>query len=1143
MSSSLLATRRFAPLFWCQFFSAFNDNFLKNTLVILITFKLAGSNSDALVQLAGAIFIFPYFILSALGGQIADRYDKAVIAKRLKFGEIFVAGIAVLGFWLHQYSDVYSITTLFVALAGFGVIGSLFGPIKYGILPDHLAESELPAGNALVEGATFLAILIGTIAGGIAAKGDPFSFGGLMMVFAVLCWLFARMIPRTGEGAPHLVINRNIAVSTFSLLRDLKSEPRLWWGGMVSSWFWLAGAVSLALLPPLIKDTIGGNPDAVNAYLAIFSIAVAIGSGLASWLCHGRIVLVPTLIGAILLGVFALDLGWTTYGVTATETLQGIGSVFSHRLGIHVAVDLAGLAIAGGLFIVPTFAAIQAWAGADRRARVIAAVNVLNAAFMVASAVVVALLEKFAGMNPASVFLLLGALTLLVALIIARTLPTNLLRDFLTVLFRSLFRLEVTGLENVVKGGPNAIIALNHTSFLDAALAMSVLETEPVFAIDSGIAQRWWAKPFLKITRALPIDPTKPMATRQLIHLVQGGESLIIFPEGRITVTGSLMKVYDGAGLIADKSNAMVVPIRLKGLEKTYFSRLGRGQVRKRLFPKVKATILPPVKLEIDPELKGKRRRIAAGAALYQVMSELVFQTTSTDRTVVEAVIEAAEEHGRGRIAVEDPVSGALSYRKLLAGASVLGRKLMPLADAGDAIGVMLPNANGTVVTLLAIMSAGRVPAMINFTSGPANVKAACRAAKIKTVVTSRAFIEKGRLAPLVAQIENDVRLIYLEDVRPTVSFGDRMRGLMTYDRPLVARSADDPAAILFTSGSEGTPKGVVLSHRNILANAAQAEARIDFGRSDKVFNVLPVFHSFGLTVGLILPLVSGVRIYLYPSPLHYRIVPELVYGVNATILFGTDTFLAGYARSAHAYDFRSLRYILAGAEPVKVSTRRVYMEKFGLRILEGYGVTETAPALALNTPMFNKFGTVGRLLPGMEVRLEPVPGVEDGGRMYVRGPNVMLGYLRAENPGVLEPPENGWHDTGDIVSIDHEGFITIRGRAKRFAKVGGEMVSLAAVEMLAAELWPDAISGVATVPDPRKGERLILVTTKKDPVRSDLIMFARSRGASEMMVPAEVLIVEKLPLLGSGKIDYAGLQKLVNEKVKLEGAAQAAVV
>ncbi len=1142
MFSSLMTTRRFAPLFWCQFFSAFNDNFLKNTLVILITFKLASSNSEALVQLAGAIFIFPYFILSAFGGQIADRYDKAIVAKRLKFAEIFVAGISVLGFWLHQYSDVASVATLFVALFGFGVIGSLFGPIKYGILPDHLAESELPSGNALVEGATFLAILIGTIAGGIAAKGDPLSFGGLMMVFAVLCWLFARMIPRTGEGAPHLVIDRNIGRSTFALLRDLKSEPRMWWGGLVSSWFWLVGAVLLALLPSLVKDVLGGNPDVVNAYLATFSVAVAIGSGLASWLCHGRIVLVPTLVGAILLGIAALDLGWTTHGlasgIVSDDALLGIGSVFTHRLGIHVAIDLALLAIGGGLFIVPTFSAVQAWAGADRRARVVAAVNVLNAAFMVVSAVAVALLQKLTGMGPASVFLLLGALTLVVAIVIARTMPTNLLRDFLTVAFRTLFRLEVTGLENVAKGGPNAIIALNHVSFLDASLALSFLETEPVFAIDSGIAQRWWAKPFLRFTRALPIDPTKPMATRTLIHAVQSGESLIIFPEGRITVTGSLMKVYDGAGLIAEKSGAMVVPIRIKGLEATFFSRLGRNQVRRRLFPKVKATILPPVRLEVDPELRGKKRRIAAGAALYQVMSDLVFQTTANDRTVVEAVIEAAQEHGRGRVAVEDPVTGALSYRKMLAGVAVLGRKLMPLADISEAVGVMLPNANGAAVTLLALMSAGRVPAMINFTAGAANIRAACRAALIKTIVTSRNFVEKGRLAPLVEQIATDVRIVYLEDIRPTISFVDRLRGLMRAERPLVARDVDDPAAILFTSGSEGTPKGVVLSHRNILANAAQAEARIDFGRTDKVFSVLPVFHSFGLTVGLILPLVYGVRVYLYPSPLHYRIVPELIYGVNATILFGTDTFLAGYARSAHAYDFRSLRYILAGAEPVKVSTRRVYMEKFGLRILEGYGVTETAPALALNTPMFNKFGTVGRLLPGMEMRLDPVPGVDDGGRLFVRGPNVMLGYLRAEHPGVLERPEAGWHDTGDIVSVDHEGFITIRGRAKRFAKIGGEMISLAAVETLAAELWPDALSGVATVPDPRKGERLILVTTHKNPVRSDLLLFARSRGASEMMVPSEVLIVEKLPLLGSGKIDYAALQELVKERVKLEGVA-----
>jgi acyl-[acyl-carrier-protein]-phospholipid O-acyltransferase/long-chain-fatty-acid--[acyl-carrier-protein] ligase len=316
-----------------------------------------------------------------------------------------------------------------------------------------------------------------------------------------------------------------------------------------------------------------------------------------------------------------------------------------------------------------------------------------------------------------------------------------------------------------------------------------------------------------------------------------------------------------------------------------------------------------------------------------------------------------------------------------------------------------------------------------------------------------------------------------------------------------------------------------------MLANAAQAAARIDFGRHDKVFNVLPAFHSFGLTVGLVLPLVSGVRIYLYPSPLHYRTVPELIYGVNATILFGTDTFLNGYARAAHAYDFRSLRYILAGAEPVKESTRRIYLEKFGLRILEGYGVTETAPALALNTPMFNRFGTVGRLLPGMQARLEAVDGVHEGGRLYVKGPNVMLGYLRVENPGVLEPPPEGWHDTGDIVAIDADGFITIKGRVRRFAKIGGEMVSLAAVEQLAADLWPDAPSACAAMPDPRKGEKLILVTEQKNASRAAFQGFARSRGAAELMLPAEVIVVDQLPLLGSGKVDHVAVAGLVRQQ------------
>jgi acyl-[acyl-carrier-protein]-phospholipid O-acyltransferase/long-chain-fatty-acid--[acyl-carrier-protein] ligase len=1135
MSSSLLLKRRFAPLFWCQFFSAFNDNFLKNALVFLILFT--ASDPEVLITLTLAIFIFPSFILSAIGGEIADRYDKAYVAQRLKFAEIGAAAIAVAGFWLH------SVPILFAALFLFGVISALFGPIKYGILPDHLAEGELPAGNALVEGATFIAILSGTLIGGLASKegGDPASFAGLMMGMALLCWIAALLIPPTGQGAPDLVIDFNIVRSTFVLLRDLRAERRLWWGALVVSWFWLIGAVVLSLLGPLVKNALGGSADVVNAYLAVFSIAIAIGSGLASWLASGRIVLIPTVFGAVLLGLFALHLGWITYGLMASEQGRGLAEVLGGGSGLYIGIDLAGLAIAGGLYIVPTFSAVQAWAGSDRRARVVAAVNVLNAAFMTAAAGVVMVLESY-GVTLSTLFFGMGVANLLVAFAIVRTMPTSPMRDLLSVIFRAFYRIEITGLDNIAKAGPNAIIALNHVSFLDAAVALSFLDREPVFAIDSGIAQRWWVRPFLRFTRAMPLDPTKPLATRTLINSVKAGNPLIIFPEGRITVTGSLMKVYDGAAMIADKSEAMLVPVRIKGLEKTPFSRLDRKQVRRSLFPKVVVNILEPLRLTVDPALKGKRRRLAAGALLYTVMSDLIFRTTSTDRSIMEALIAAANENGKNVVAVEDPLSGSLTYKRLLVGAAVLGRKLMPLAGAGEAIGVMLPNANGAVVAILALMSAGRVPAMINFTAGVMNLRAACKAANIRTIITSRAFVEKAHLEKLIEGVTPEVAFVYLEDVRAKVGLLDKLRGLREAKRPLVRRAADDPAAILFTSGSEGTPKGVVLSNRNMLANAAQAEARIDFGRADKVFNVLPLFHSFGLTVGLILPLVSGVAVYLYPSPLHYRIIPEMIYGTNATILFGTDTFLAGYARTAHAYDFRSLRYVMAGAEPLKETTRRAYMEKFGLRVLEGYGVTETAPALALNTPMFNKFGTVGRLLPGMEARLEPVPGVEVGGRLFVRGPNVMLGYLRAENPGVLEQPEEGWHDTGDIVAIDDEGFISIKGRAKRFAKIGGEMVSLSAVEQLAAELWPDAMSGAATVPDPRKGERLILVTTKNDPKRSDFLAFARSRGASEMMVPTEVLILEKLPLLGSGKIDNIALTNFVRQRANVETPPLSAV-
>jgi acyl-[acyl-carrier-protein]-phospholipid O-acyltransferase / long-chain-fatty-acid--[acyl-carrier-protein] ligase len=1134
MSQSLLGSRRFAPLFWCQFFSAFNDNFLKNALALLILFNIGGQTSESLVTLAGGIFIAPFFLLSAFGGQLADRFDKSLVARRLKLVEIGAAAIAVAGFQLN------SLPLLFLALFLFGAIGALFGPIKYGILPDHLRREELPAGNALVEGATFLAILGGTIAGGLAMQGggNPAALALAMMVFALLCWGSSLFIPRTAQAAPDLAIEPNILASTTKLLSELWAETRLWRCAVVTSTFWLVGAIALSLLPPLVMHTLGGAETVVTIHLAIFAVAIGLGSGLASWLSAGRIILLPTAVGALLIGLFSLDLGLALLRLPPTDAAASLApsAFFGRPVAWRAAIDLGIVAIAGGLMIVPSFAAIQAWAAPERRARIVAAVNVLNAAFMVGGALVVALLQH-AGIGIPVLFLGIAAVGFLAALWIGKTMPTNAFRDFVSIVLRAFYGLEVKGLENLDKAGANAIIALNHVSFLDGAVALSILDQEPIFAVDHGIAQHWWAKPLLKLTRVMPLDPARPLATRRLIQAVRSGDSLVIFPEGRITVTGRLMKVYDGAALIAEKSGAMVVPVRIEGLEATIFSRLSRAQVRRRWFPKVRVTVLDPVRLTVDETLKGKARRHAAGAMLYQIMSDLIFRTTRTDRTVVEAMVETAKIQGWSRIAVEDPLTGKLSYWKLLIGARVLAEKFAQLAGEGEGIGVMLPNANGAAATLLGMMSAGRVPVMINFTAGAANVQAACTAAEVRTIVTSRVFVERARLDKLVDAFAERLRILYLEDLREAVSSIDKLRGFRGYRHALVPRKPDDRAAILFTSGSEGTPKGVVLSHRNMLCNAAQAAARIDFGRTDKVFNTLPVFHAFGLTVGLVLPLVSGVPVFLYPSPLHYRVIPELVYGTNATILFGTDTFLSGYGRAAHPYDFRSVRYVLAGAEPVKEATRRLWAEKFGLRILEGYGVTETAPALALNTPMFNRFGTVGRLLPGIEARLDPVPGIEEGGRLYVRGPNVMLGYLKTDRPGVLAPPEEGWHDTGDIVTIDREGFVTIKGRAKRFAKIGGEMISLAAVESLASELWPNSQSAVVTEPDPRRGERLVLVTEEKGATRAAFQAYAKSQGAPDLMAPAEVMVVDKLPVLGSGKADLVSVARLVTARQRVAAA------
>jgi acyl-[acyl-carrier-protein]-phospholipid O-acyltransferase/long-chain-fatty-acid--[acyl-carrier-protein] ligase len=515
------------------------------------------------------------------------------------------------------------------------------------------------------------------------------------------------------------------------------------------------------------------------------------------------------------------------------------------------------------------------------------------------------------------------------------------------------------------------------------------------------------------------------------------------------------------------------------------------------------------------------------------------FDAAGARITLFRALLQSLSRHGKARIALEDPERKPLSYGNLVLSALVLGRKLAALTGEREQVGVLLPNMQAMAVTLFGLTAYGRVPALLNFTAGVKNLRAAAELAQLKTIVTSRRFVDQGKLDDELEALSEGRRVVYLEDVRKQLTSLDKALGALASFVPgLVHRSheaaPDDPAVILFTSGTEGKPKGVALSHANLVSNARQvfAHAAGAISERDIFMNPLPAFHSFGLTAGLMVPLLHGMKCVLYPSPLHYKQVPKLIAETGATFLLATDTFLQGYARAADPDDLKSVRYVVAGAERVKPETRRMWAP-YGTTILEGYGCTECSPVIAVNTPAAMREGSVGRLLPGIETQLHPIEGISEGGGLRVRGPNVMAGYLSAEEPGRVMAPEDGWHDTGDIVALE-DGFVVIRGRAKRFAKLGGEMISLAAVETMISGLWPDQNHVVVALPDARKGEQLVLVTEKPDADRNLLQEAAKAQGFPELWVPRAILVTHSIPVLGSGKIDYGATRELAASRRSL---------
>ncbi|HOK46485.1 MAG TPA: AMP-binding protein [Bryobacteraceae bacterium] len=706
-----------------------------------------------------------------------------------------------------------------------------------------------------------------------------------------------------------------------------------------------------------------------------------------------------------------------------------------------------------------------------------------------------------------------------------------MIRSLVSRLLRFIFRVRVRG---TLGRHEKLLIVANHQSLLDGILLGASLPVQPVWVLHTEVAAHWWVRLPMRFLPHLVVDSTHPMAMKSVIALVESGRPVLIFPEGRVTTTGSMMKIYEGPAFVAAKTGATVVPVHIDGAIYTYFSRARTGYPRK-LRPRITITILPPRTITAPEGVPSRARHRMGAEALRKIMQEAAFASYEKT-TLFPALLDSISLYGRRRRVLRD-IQKEVTFGQILKGSLALGRLVAKLSREGETVGVLMPNVAATVSLLYGMFAMRRVPALLNYTAGHETIRSTCRAAGLRTVITSRAFLEKMRLTGLPGKLDG-VKVVCLEDLRSQFRLTDKlwlMCWALWFPRAAARRARpEEPAVIVFTSGSEGKPKGVALSHDNFISNLAQIRAVIEFTPADKLLSALPMFHTFGLTVGIFLPFSRGCSVLLYTSPLHYRVIPELIYSYDCTVLFSSSTFLGNYARHANPFDFRSLRLVVAGAEKLSDDVRKLYFEKFGIRIHEGYGVTETSPVLSVNTPMAFKTGTVGELFPGLEYRIEPVPGIAKGGLLHVRGPNVMLGYISEEQPGVIQPTRSifgeGWHNTGDIAEVDEEGFITIHGRVRRFAKVAGEMVSLDQVERVARAASPQAAHASTAVAEPGRGEVIILFTDDRTLRRERLLEAARAIGAPELAVPRRIIMLDEIPQLGSGKTDYVTLNRLARE-------------
>ncbi len=1127
-----LKNKRFLPLLSSQFLSALNENFLRIVFLFFAGYQ-AAITSPIVVITAVVLYALVYCATSIFAGQLADKYAKSKLIQWVRLLEIGLMVLALFGLSF----DALWLFILIIASMGF--VGASMRVLNYSILPVLVPAGQLNSGNTWLKMATILSyvfaiLLLVSVLKFQTAYALILSLGvGLSLVG----YLVSLKIPETKPNEPDLEIVTSPSKVFGSVATSLKNKFDSWSYLVGIAWFWLLGTIVFTFSAEYGKEILNARWSVVMFLSGVFAVGYGIGSLLYARVSRKNNMGAYTAFVTFLITVFMFDLIMASDNLLS-QTVSNLSIAKFLTTDFEYWRILTDVFVLGGLsafYIIAFYTLLQMKTNTQTMGRVFAFSNMINA-LGVTTALLVVLSFKLMFFNILTVFLIFSILNIFVAIYMTRLLPVDSRRRMFKRLFTFLYGAKIHGLENLEKAGKRALIMTNHSSYLDVLLISAFIDRPIVFAINDRLMEKPFIKFMTNLTDVRPLDPTSPFAVKDMVEELRKDQLCMIFTEGFIADGNTRMKIYEGPAMMAVKGEAPIVPIRIDGARFTLFSRVLGTKADFRWFPKITLTVLPPVDFTYPDDMPTRECREKSSSKLYDIHANMNFDSYEKNLTIFEALSRSMRMTGRFKPILEDTSRQPLKFFSVFMRAFILGKLITRAVPDDKYVGLMLPTSNACLLSFLGLHAFGKIPAMLNFSSGPKQVIATCKTLALKHVITAKKVVQLAKLDPLIQEIESaGITVLYLENLKPTLKTSDKIMGILGGFNPskMYRKTSgqqvepNDPAVILFTSGSEGMPKAVFLTHKNILSNCYQVPCRVDVLPTDVMMNCLPMFHSFGLGGGTILPLLLGVKAVLYPTPLHYRIIPEICASTRASILLGTDTFLAGYAKCANPYDFNSLRLVVAGAEKVKDDTRKVWSEKFGIRILEGYGATECSPFISVNTFLHQRPGSVGRLLPGIEYQLKPVEGIKEGAELWLKGPNIMLGYMRYEKPLELDPPADGWYDTGDIVSIDVEGYIFIKGRCKRFAKIGGEMVSLTSVENVIDKKWPGFVTGAVNIPDARKGEKIVLITTCKDITKDGMIEAFKAAGVTELGLPSKIIVTDEPPLLGSGKFNYVAAKEM----------------